>query len=80
MSSSSRFARTGNTTLPITTDDTSVPQMPLIIRKACQEHSDLAPAEVAGDLQLWYSSTLVEVAVDGATVRLLTIERHLRVD
>lgn len=68
------FLKSGNTTFLIGTDDSRVDKVIDIISKQSSRRTQLVPGTVAMDMGM-YASNPIEVAVGGATVFVLNVDR-----
>jgi uncharacterized protein YaaQ len=79
IASTGGFLRVGNTTIMTGVDDHQVPRVLRLIDENCRERTETVQPEIIGDIHDWYPPDLVEVAVGGANVFVLNVERFERI-
>jgi uncharacterized protein YaaQ len=60
-------------------EDHQVSRVLRLIDESCRERTETVQPEIIGDIHDWYPPDLVEVAVGGANVFVLNVERFERI-
>ena len=74
LATSGGFLKAGNTTFIIGTEDEKVEKVMDLLRKQCSRRTQMMPSTATTDGTM-YSSYPIEVAVGGATVFVLDVDR-----
>lgn len=78
LSTTGGFLRAGNTTLLIGTDEKKVDDVLDVLRKYCSRRTEMINAATGGFSEQFMSSVPVEIAVGGATVFVVDVEKFIK--